>query len=236
MKKIICILLVTLLSVFTFSACSKNTTTDNNNPNGTTANSQTTSEDAQSSDDTSGTVASSSTTTNEVSFTATNHIEINVKNYGTITVALDAKAAPITVANFISLAKSGFYNGLTFHRIISGFMIQGGDPNGDGTGGSKKTIKGEFTANGVDNPLSNTRGAIAMARLPNDNDSATSQFFIVQQDSTTLDGQYAVFGYVTSGMDIVDKICADTPVQDTNGTVLAKDQPVITSIKVLAEK
>ena len=236
MKKFICILLVTLLSVFTFSACSKNTTTDSNNPNGTTANSQTTSEDTQSSDDTSGTVASSSTTTNEVSFTATNHIEINVKNYGTIAVALDAKAAPITVANFLQLVESGFYNGLTFHRIISGFMIQGGDPNGNGTGGSSKTIKGEFTANGVNNSLSNTRGAIAMARLPNDNDSATSQFFIVQQDSTTLDGQYAVFGYVTSGMDIVDKICENTPVQDTNGTVLAKDQPVITSIKVLAEK
>lgn len=159
------------------------------------------------------------------------HIEIVVKDYGTISVELNADKAPITVSNFIQLAKSGFYNGLTFHRIISGFMIQGGDPKGDGTGGSSKTIKGEFKSNGVDNTLSNTRGAIAMARS-SDYNSASSQFFIVQKDSTYLDGQYAVFGYVTSGMDIVDNICKDTPVVDNNGTVEKENQPVITSIKV----
>jgi peptidyl-prolyl cis-trans isomerase B (cyclophilin B) len=160
------------------------------------------------------------------------HITIDVKNYGTISVELDGIHAPITVNNFISLAKAGFYDGLTFHRIMSGFMIQGGDPKGNGTGGSDKTIKGEFSLNGVDNPLSHTRGAISMARS-RDYDSASSQFFIVHEDCTQLDGQYAAFGYVTDGMDIVDKICADTPVVDNNGTVEKGNQPVITSIKVV---
>ena len=158
---------------------------------------------------------------------------IVVQDYGTITVALDPAAAPITVANFVDLAKSGFYDGLTFHRIMSGFMIQGGDPDGNGTGGSGKTIKGEFGANGVKNDLSHTRGAISMARSNASMDSASSQFFIVHQDSLFLDGQYACFGYVTSGMEVVDAICAAVPVQDNNGTVLAKDQPIITSITIV---
>jgi peptidyl-prolyl cis-trans isomerase B (cyclophilin B) len=160
------------------------------------------------------------------------HVTIDVKDYGTISVELDGANAPITVSNFISLVKDGFYDGLTFHRIISGFMIQGGDPEGTGTGGSDKTIKGEFSLNGVENPLSHTRGAISMARS-DDYDSASSQFFIVHEDSTGLDGQYAVFGYVTEGMDIVDRICADTPVVDNNGTVEKENQPIITSIKVI---
>jgi peptidyl-prolyl cis-trans isomerase B (cyclophilin B) len=160
------------------------------------------------------------------------HAEIEIADYGTISVELDADHAPISVTNFINLAKEGFYDGLTFHRIIADFMIQGGDPKGDGTGGSDKTIKGEFTSNGVDNPLSHTRGAISMARA-RDMDSASSQFFIVHQDSTYLDGEYAVFGYVTEGMEIVDAICEDTPVQDENGAVNPEDQPVITSIKVI---
>lgn len=160
------------------------------------------------------------------------HAEINVKDYGTIKVELDADNAPISVTNFVDLAKNGFYDGLTFHRIISGFMIQGGDPNGNGTGGSDKNIKGEFASNGVDNPLSHTRGAISMARS-NDPDSASSQFFIVHEDSDFLDGEYAVFGYVTDGMEIVDKICEDVPVQDNNGTVEPEDQPVIESIKIV---
>jgi len=159
------------------------------------------------------------------------HVEINVKDYGTISVELDAGNAPITVTNFLKLVSDGFYDGLTFHRIIDGFMIQGGDPEGNGRGGSDEKIKGEFSSNGVKNPLSHTRGAISMARSPVSNDSASSQFFIVQKDSTGLDGDYAVFGYVTDGMDIVDKICKDTPVQDNNGTVKAEDQPVISSIK-----
>lgn len=103
--------------------------------------------------------------------------EIKVKNYGSIKLKLDANIAPITVSNFVGLANDGFYNGLTFHRIIKGFMIQGGDPNGDGTGGSKQTIKGEFTANGVDNPLKHTRGVISMARSQS-YDSASSQFLL----------------------------------------------------------
>lgn len=160
------------------------------------------------------------------------HVTIDVKNYGTISVELDPGQAPITVENFIQLAKDGFYDGLTFHRVMTGFMIQGGDPDGNGGGGSDKTIKGEFEINGVKNTLSHTRGAISMART-DDYDSASSQFFIVQADSLFLDGQYAAFGYVTDGMDIVDKICKDTPVVDDNGTVKKENQPVITSVKVV---
>ncbi len=156
---------------------------------------------------------------------------ISVKDYGDITVQLDEKAAPLTVENFVNLVKEGFYDGLTFHRIIDGFMIQGGDPLGNGTGGSEQTIKGEFSDNGVDNPISHKRGVISMARS-NDPDSASSQFFIVQTDSPHLDGSYAGFGYVTDGMDIVDQICKDVPVQDGNGTVAAKDQPVIEKITI----
>lgn len=160
------------------------------------------------------------------------YAEIEVKDYGTISLELDADTAPITVTNFVKLAEDGFYDGLTFHRIIDGFMIQGGDPLGNGTGGSEETIKGEFSENGVENPISHERGVISMARAM-DPDSASSQFFIVHQDSTYLDGQYAAFGHVTEGMEIVDAICADTPVQDNNGTVAAADQPVITSVKIV---
>ena len=160
------------------------------------------------------------------------HIEIQVKDYGTIKAELDGDAAPITVANFLKLAESGFYDGLTVHRIIDGFMIQGGDPKGNGTGGADKTIKGEFSQNGVENKLSHVRGTLSMARSQ-DMVSASSQFFIVQSDCTYLDGQYAAFGTVTEGMELVDKICKDTPVQDNNGTVSAADQPVIESIKVI---
>ena len=164
--------------------------------------------------------------------TGKHHVAITVRDYGTITVELDADAAPITVQNFLDLAGSGFYDGLTFHRIIEGFMIQGGDPEGTGMGGSDKTIKGEFSANGVENPLSHTRGAISMARS-SAMDSASSQFFIVQKDSTGLDGQYACFGYVTNGMDVVDAIAADAQPTDGNGTIPADQQPVIESVKVL---
>ena len=130
------------------------------------------------------------------------HVTITVQDYGDINVELDADAAPITVTNFINLANDGFYDGLTFHRIIKGFMIQGGDPLGNGTGGSDNKIKGEFSNNGIENSLSHTRGAISMARSSN-NDSASSQFFIVHKDSTYLDGNYACFGYVTDGMTMV---------------------------------
>ena len=154
---------------------------------------------------------------------------IDVTDYGTITVELYPDIAPITVANFKKLINEKFYDGLTFHRIISGFMIQGGDPLGNGTGGSDENIKGEFANNGVSNNLSHTRGVISMARSQ-DMNSASSQFFIVHQDSTYLDGQYAAFGKVTEGMEVVDAIAANTTVQDGNGTVLPADQPVINSI------
>ena len=159
----------------------------------------------------------------------THHAEIEIQDYGTITVELDGDAAPITVQNFMDLANDGFYAGLTFHRIISGFMMQGGDPNGNGTGGSENTIKGEFSANGVENPLSHTRGAISMARAQAP-DSASSQFFICHADSPFLDGQYACFGYVTDGMDVVDAVCEAAQPTDDNGTIPADQQPVITAI------
>mgnify|MGYP003014875205 CR=1 FL=1 len=167
----------------------------------------------------------------ETAGVGTHHAEIDIQDYGTITVELDGDAAPITVQNFMDLANDGFYDGLTFHRIIAGFMMQGGDPNGNGTGGSGENIKGEFSANGVDNTLSHTRGAISMARSMN-YDSASSQFFIVQADSTFLDGDYAGFGHVTEGMDIVDKICEDAKPTDDNGTIPSDQQPVIEKITI----
>lgn len=164
--------------------------------------------------------------------TGTHHVEITVKDYGTIKAELDADTAPITVTNFVNLAKDGFYDGLTFHRIISGFMIQGGDPKGNGTGGSDNKIKGEFSANGVENDISHKRGVISMARAQS-YDSASSQFFIMHEDTDSLDGDYAAFGHVTEGMEIVDQICEDTEVEDKNGTVAPENQPVIESIKVI---
>ena len=162
--------------------------------------------------------------------TGKHYVEMKVKDYGTIELELDSDAAPITVTNFINLVNSKFYDGLTFHRIIDGFMIQGGDPLGNGTGGSSKTIKGEFSENGVKNSISHVRGVISMARS-SDYNSASSQFFIVQKDTTSLDGQYAAFGKVISGMDVVDKI-AKVKVEDDNGTVSKENQPVIESIRV----
>ena len=159
-------------------------------------------------------------------------MEIKIEKYGTIKLELDADTAPISVTNFVKLAEEGFYDGLTFHRIIDGFMIQGGDPNGDGTGGSDETIKGEFSENGVENNISHVRGVISMARSM-DNDSASSQFFIVHKDSLFLDGKYAGFGKVTDGMDIVDKICKDVKVEDADGTTLPEKQPVIDTVKVV---
>lgn len=191
-------------------------------------------------DSTSGAEASSNTagskenSTEETKnmLTGKHHVEITVKDKGVIAVELDADTAPITVTNFVELANSGFYDGLTFHRIIEGFMIQGGDPKGNGTGGSDKNIKGEFAANGIKNDISHERGVISMARSSAYN-SASSQFFIMHKTSTHLDGQYAAFGHVTSGMDIVDDLAENTPVSDSNGTVLKANQPVIESIKVI---
>lgn len=130
---------------------------------------------------------------------------IKIKNYGEIKIALNEKEAPITVANFVKLAKDGFYNGLTFHRVIHGFTIQGGDPLGNGTGGPGHTIKGEFRNNGIDNNISHKRGVISMARASDPN-SAGSQFFIMHRDGEFLDGSYAAFGETISGIEVVDAI------------------------------
>ncbi len=144
-------------------------------------------------------------------------VKIKVKDYGTITV---------------KLAGEGFYDGLTFHRVISSFMIQGGDPLGNGTGGAEENIKGEFSGNGVENNIKHVRGTISMARS-SDPDSASSQFFIMHQDADYLDGQYAAFGKVTKGIKVVDKICAGTKVEDSNGTVQPENQPVIEKVTVI---
>ncbi len=165
------------------------------------------------------------------SVNATHYADIDIKDHGVVTVALDSTAAPETVFNFISLADSGFYNGLTFHRIMNGFMMQGGDPNGNGSGGSDRNVTGEFADNGIENPLSHVRGAISMARAT-DYNSGSSQFFIVHKDSTFLDGQYAAFGYVTEGMDIVDAICTAAAPVDDNGTIPAAQQPIINTITI----
>ena len=156
-------------------------------------------------------------------------VKITIQNYGNIEVELNENAAPITVQNFLSLVDNHFYDGLTFHRIIAGFMIQGGDPLGNGTGGSPNKIKGEFLSNGVNNPISHKRGVISMARSQ-DKNSASSQFFIVHQDSKFLDGEYAGFGEVTSGMEVVDAIAKNTEVEDKNGTVRKENQPIIETI------
>lgn len=158
----------------------------------------------------------------------THHATMVVRDYGTIQLELDADSAPITVSNFAQLVNDGFYNGLTFHRIIKGFMVQGGDPNGDGTGGSSRTIKGEFASNGVPNAILHKRGVISMARSSKAN-SASSQFFIMQEDNDSLNGQYAAFGHVTSGIEVVDSM-AEVAVEDSNGTVARQNQPVIDSV------
>lgn len=234
MKRYFSIIAIMALVVCMFAGCgSKKSNTSSNANSGTSSSESAKQEETAVPESTESTDAgsdiSSSDDTKQLS--GKHHVVIKVKKYGNIKVELDADTAPISVTNFVNLAKKGFYDGLTFHRIIDGFMIQGGDPSGDGTGGSDETIKGEFSDNGVENNISHVRGTISMARS-SENDSASSQFFIVQSDSTYLDGQYAGFGTVTSGMDIVDKICKDTPVTDSNGTVEKENQPVIEKITV----
>ena len=162
------------------------------------------------------------------------HVQIVIRDYGTVTLELDATAAPITVQNFLDLAGSGFYDGLTFHRIMDGFMIQGGDPLGNGTGGSGRNITGEFALNGWNNPISHKAGVISMARA-NPYDSASSQFFICVADSEFLDGQYAAFGWVADeeSLAIVQQIAKDARPVDNNGTIPAAQQPVIESVTVI---
>ena len=157
-------------------------------------------------------------------------VEITMQNGGVMELELYPDMAPITVANFVKLANEGFYDGLTFHRIIKGFMIQGGDPTGTGMGGSDEKIKGEFKSNGFENNLKHERGVISMARAQ-DKNSASSQFFIMHKDYPSLDGQYAAFGRMTSGFEVLDEL-AETPVTDANGTVEKANQPVIKSVKI----
>ena len=165
----------------------------------------------------------------------TYYADIVVRDYGTITVLLDPSAAPETVQNFVDLARSGFYDGLTFHRVKAGFVIQGGDPKGNGTGSSENKIKGEFAANGYSNPISHVRGVISMARAK-DYNSASCQFFIVHRDNPgVLDGLYAGFGYVLEGMEVVDEICAVARPIDGNGSIPATSQPVIERITIRTE-
>ncbi len=168
------------------------------------------------------------------------YVRMYVKGYGEIDLCLDREAAPITVENFVSLVERRFYNGLTFHRIIDGFMIQGGDPNGDGTGGTT-TIKGEFDYNGWENPIDHERGVISMARRGDSYNSGSCQFFIVHEtslnNSISLDGQYAAFGRVVKGMEVVDKIVEKARYYSysdyVNGTVM--DPPKIKYITVLVD-
>lgn len=162
-------------------------------------------------------------------FTVTNTVEIKVKDYGTIVVDLYGNLAPITVNNFLKLVNEKFYDGLTFHRIISGFMIQGGAPKSSSS--EVETIKGEFAANGIENNLEHKRGVISMART-NVPDSASSQFFIMHADYPSLNGQYASFGMVRSGLDVVDKIAENNyTFENSNGFVVESQQPVIESIR-----
>ena len=165
-------------------------------------------------------------------FTPTHIVTVTVRDYGTMTLELYGKIAPVTVENFVTLARSGFYDGLTFHRIMDGFMIQGGDPAGNGTGGSNTRIKGEFYANGVSNPIEHTLGTISMARESGNMNSARSQFFIMVADSPLLDGQYAAFGRVTSGIEVALQIAKDARPTDNNGTIPRDQQPVIEKITV----
>lgn len=163
------------------------------------------------------------------------HAVIEVKDYGEIHLELDGDIAPRTVRNFVKLAKDGFYDGLTFHRVSKNFVIQGGDPEGNGSGGSDRNITGEFAENGIENELSHKRGVISMARRGDDMNSASSQFFIVLSDAAipSLDGKYASFGYVTKGMEVVDMIATLEPANPYSGLLNPIEQPVITTIRIV---
>lgn len=235
--KIIFALALTLAMVFCFAACGDDEKNDN-----------------ASSSETESVVEKDEESTADLV-----KAEIEIVDYGTIKLDLYADKAPKTVANFVKLAKSGFYDGLTFHRIMADFMMQGGDPEGTGMGGSDENVVGEFSANGhTANDISHTRGTISMARsgsayeqylsmgyalsdLPEDAvsdlerayNSGSSQFFICHKDSAFLDGNYAAFGRVTEGIEVVDKVCETAQPTDDNGTIPASEQPVIRSIKIV---
>ena len=216
MKKLICIFL-TLVFAFSFSACGKDATTTADNGD---------------------TVKTATTVAADSGYlTGKHHVVMKIKDYGDVKLELDADEAPITVTNFIDLANEGFYDGISFHRFVDDFVLQGGDPLGTGSGGSSRKIKGEFIANGVSNNIKHTRGVISMARA-NDYNSASSQFFIVLDTSSTvsssLDGLYAAFGYVTEGMDVIDAVCADAIVNDySSGLISTDSRACIETIEVI---
>lgn len=172
-------------------------------------------------------------TDEEVLINDTVYVEMEIEDYGKVVLELDGAEAPITVTNFVNLVNSKFYDGVTFHRIMDGFMVQGGDPTGTGFGGSGKTIKGEFAQNGVDNSISHKTGVISMARSSASMDSASSQFFICVADDEFLDGSYAAFGHVSEGMDVIMQIAKDAEPVDDNGTIPAENQPKISYMKVI---
>lgn len=164
------------------------------------------------------------------------YVKMDVEKIGSMIIEIDADAAPISATNFLRLAQCGFYDGLTFHRIISGFMAQGGDGSGSALADKAVKIKGEFAANGYNNPISHIRGVISMART-SDPDSATSQFFIMHEDNIqSLDGQYAAFGRVIAGIEVVDEMCKNADPYAYNGILLEKDRPVINSVTILGAK
>lgn len=216
-------ILLVIMTLFLFTGCS-----------GNTSETTETAETSNSSETSSASETTEAYAPTELDAEVTYYADIDIADYGLITIQLDQTAAPVTCANFVELAESGFYDGLTFHRIIAGFMMQGGDPLGNGTGGSDNNIVGEFKANGYENNLSHKRGVISMARSQAP-DSASSQFFICHEDSDFLDGQYAAFGVVTEGLDVVDAVCENAEPTDNNGTIPKDSQPVITSIKIRTE-
>lgn len=232
-KKLLCIAMCVMMCLAVFTACGSGS---DKSGSGTASSAASESSDSSAGSDQSAAPTAADNSLKEFSqdelLTGKHHVKMDIKDHGTVTLELDADQAPITVTNFIDLAKKGFYNGLTFHRIIPGQFVQGGDPNGDGTGSAGYNIKGEFKANGFNNTLSHTRGAISLARTA-DNNGGCCQFFIMDADYTDFDGQYACFGYVTDGMDVIDDICKNAKVQDQNGTVDKADQPVISSVTVV---
>ena len=219
MKKLVCVISV-LTVMLSFAACRIKEGAKGNDRPGASADSQNTP---------GGEIPKES---EQIELTGEKDMKIKIETeFGDMVAELYPEIAPLTVANFVKLAKEGFYNGLTFHRIISGFMIQGGCPEGTGTGGPGHSIKGEFSANGIENNLKHSRGVLSMARSQSPN-SAGSQFFIMHADSPHLDGQYAAFGKLTDGFDVLDKI-AETRVTDRNGSVPKSSQPKILTITIV---
>jgi len=238
-KRTTALLLVAICTIAFASGCSNQNTTGNSNETAVSTNTTDGSKEAAVTNAATGNskVSTDTTDNNKEAAVSTDHpqVQIEMENGDKMVLELYPEFAPETVSNFISLTEAGFYNGLTFHRIIKDFMIQGGDPDGTGAGGSEKTIKGEFSENGfTQNTLKHTRGVISMARGL-EPDSASSQFFIMHADNAGLDGKYAAFGKLISGEETLDKI-ANTPVKAKNGEESTPIETVkIKSVTVLSK-